>query len=184
MPESVQIHRIEPFRALAAAGAVARIWREATPGADDEAAISLASGTFPKHVGWPGFRLYIAAIDDVPIGFIYGYRTAPGQWWHDQIAEAMSAAGYASWLSSAVELAEVAVLPAFQGRGVGTRLMEAFLHDTASAVLLATEAHDVRAKHLYEGHGFRPLISDFTYIGFPDDHIVIMGRAARENSPA
>lgn len=177
MDDSVTIHHIETFRAGNAAGAIAGIWRDAT-GVRDEDAQSFASGTYPKHVGWPGFRLYIAAIDANPLGFIYGYHSLPGQWWHDQVRESLVQAGHESWLTDAVELAEVAVLPQFQGRGIGTRLVDAFLADVARPVLLAVEAADDKTHTLYAAHGFRDLITDFRYAGF-DDRIVIMGRPAK-----
>lgn len=174
MDDAVTIHEIEPFRALSAAGAVAGIWQEAT-GAEPLSAREFANGTFPKHVSWPGFRMFVAAIDDNAVGFIYGYRSLPGQWWHDQVRESLASAGHADWLENALELAEVAVLPAFQGQGIGTRLIDAFLAGVAQPVLLAVEAVEEKAHILYAAHGFRDLLTEFRYQGF-DDRIVVMGR--------
>lgn len=175
MTEAVSIHEIEPFRALSAAGAVAAIWREAT-NAEDASAREFANGTFPKHVGWPGFRMFVAAIDGNPMGFIYGYRTLPGQWWHDQVRDELICAGHEAWIGNALELAEVAVLPAFQGRGIGTQLIDAFLAGVTQPVLLAVEAVHQHAHVLYAAHGFQDLLPDFRYPGY-DDHIIVMGRA-------
>lgn len=175
MDDAVTIHRIEPFRALDAAGVVSGIWRDAT-GSTDENAQSFVTGTYPKHVRWPGFRLYLAAIDGSPIGFVYGYESRPGQWWHDCVAPALQQAGKGEWLSGSIELAEIAVLPQFQGRGVGTRLIDTFLDDADCPVLLAVEGKDERAHVLYAAHGFHDLLTDFTYPGFDDDRIIVMGR--------
>lgn len=177
MADGVTIHQIEGFRALDAAGAIAGIWRDAT-GASQEEAIAFAQGTFPKHVRWPEFRLLMAAIDGLPVGFIYGYRSDPGQWWHDCVRPALQHAGNGDWAVGSLELAEVAVLPQFQGRGIGTRMIDAFLDGVERNVLLAVEAHDDRAHVLYAAHGFRDLLTDFTYPGFDDDRIVVMGRPA------
>lgn len=177
MDDSMTIHHIETFRATDAAGAIAGIWRDAT-GVSEADAQAFASGTYPKHVGWPGFRLHMAAIDSNPLGFVYGYRTLPGQWWHDQVRDALVDGGHEAWLENSLELAEVAVLPQFQGRGIGTRLIDAFLDGVAQPVLLALEAVDERTHTLYAAHGFRDLLSDFSYPGF-DDRIIVMGRPSQ-----
>lgn len=177
MNDSVTIHRIETFRATSAAGAVAGIWRDAT-GVSDTDAQSFAEGTYPKHVGWPGFRLFIAAIDANPLGFIYGYQSLPGQWWHDEVRDALIQANQGHWLENALELAEIAVLPQFQGRGIGTRLIDAFLSEVAQPVLLALEASDERTHTLYAAQGFHDVLTEFRYTGF-DDRIIVMGRPAQ-----
>src|SRR5690554_1110822 len=177
MEDAVIIHEIETFRATSAAGAIAGIWRDAT-GVTMEQAQAFANGTYPKHVGWPGFRLFMAAIDGNPVGFIYGYRTLPGQWWHDEVRDALVDAGHEQWLANAIELAEIAVLPPFQGRGIGTRLIDAFLNDVAQPVLLALEAADNRTHTLYAAHGFQDLLLEFRYSGF-DDRIIVMGRSSQ-----
>lgn len=180
MIDAIAIHEIEPFRASSAAGAVAGIWQQAT-NAEDAAAQEFANGTFPKHVGWPGFRMFIAAIEDKPVGFIYGYRTLRGQWWHDQVRKPLIDANLETWLENSLELAEVAVLPAFQGRGIGTKLIDAFLQDITRPVILAVEAIHTHAHVLYAAHGFRDLLPDFRYPGW-DDHIIVMGRAPEGDS--
>lgn len=175
MSVSVSIVHIEPFRALAVAGAVAGIWSAASNVTDDDA-IAFVQGTFPKHVLWPGFRLFLAAIDDQPVGFVYGYRSLPGQWWHDEVSDGFAAAGLEHWLNDALELAEIAVLPQFQGKGIGSHLIDAFLHDVQRPVLLALEATEPRTHQLYLAHGFEDLLTDFRYSGYPDDSIIVMGR--------
>lgn len=174
LENSVTIHHIETFRATDAAGAIAGIWRDAT-GVSNEQAVAFANGTFPKHIGWPGFSLFIAAIDSSPLGFVYGYNSLPGQWWHDQVRASLIESGQEAWLQNPLELAEIAVLPQFHGRGIGTRLMDAFLADVAQPVLLALEAEDERTHTFYAAHGFRDLLPDFRYSGF-EDRIIIMGR--------
>lgn len=177
MQDAVTIHEIETFRAASAAGAISGIWRDAT-GVSMKDAQAFASGSYPKHVGWPGFRLFMAAIDGNPVGFVYGYRTLPGQWWHDQVRASLIEAGHEHWLKNALELAEIAVLPPFQGRGIGTRLIDAFLHEVAQPVLLALEATEERTHTLYAAHGFQDLLTDFRYPGFVE-RIIVMGRPAQ-----
>ncbi|MCA9834508.1 MAG: GNAT family N-acetyltransferase [Thermomicrobiales bacterium] len=177
MSVPVSIVQIEPFRALAVAGAVAGIWSAATQ-VTNEDAIAFVQGTFPKHVLWPGFRLFLAAIDDNPVGFIYGYRSQAGQWWHDEVAPDLVAAGLEEWLKDALELAEIAVLPQFQGKGIGSHLINVFLNDVQEPILLSVEATEPRTHALYLAHGFTDLLTDFRYTDYPDDSIIVMGRRA------
>ncbi len=173
---NIEIHRIEPFRVRDVSGAVGRIYRNAYDIPTDEA-VRFLSVAFAKHAMYPGFLLYVATFDGVPAGFIYGYDSRPGQWWHDTIRPAMTEAGADSWQDGAFELAEVAVEPAVQGRGIGTALIKAFLADLAGrTVLLSTSASPTdRAKDLYRRFGFEDLLPDFRYPGGEDEPAVIMG---------
>lgn len=174
MQDPVTIYQIEPFRAADAAGAVAGIWQQANAVSDEDAQ-SFAGGTFPKHITWPHFRLFVAAIEGKPVGFIYGYFSQPGQWWHDQVRQTLIDSGESNWVDKSQELAEIAVLPAFQQRGIGTALIEAFLQDVEQPVLLALQASNVHVQSFYARHGFIDLLPNFRYEGF-DDHIIVMGR--------
>ena len=88
----------------------------------------------------------------------------------------MTAAGHAEWQKNAFELAELAVDPAVQGRGIGSALITAFLADGATEkVLLSTDMDEEgRARDLYRRFGFIDLVRDFRYPGF-DDRAIIMG---------
>lgn len=178
---NIEIHRIEPFRVRDLSGAVGRIYRNAYDIPTDDA-VRFLSVAFAKHAAWPGFALYVATFDGVPAGFIYGYDSRPGQWWHDTIQPAMAEADCAGWQDGAFELAEVAVEPAVQGRGIGTALIQAFLGDLRGrTVLLSTSANPAdRAKDLYRRFGFEDLLPRFTYPGGEDDPAIIMGRRADE----
>ena len=46
------------------------------------------------HAAHPGFRALLAAEDGsgAPAGFGYGFHGAAGQWWHDTVARALTAA--------------------------------------------------------------------------------------------
>lgn len=175
---AIQIHHIEPFRVRDVAGAVARIYRNAYGIAENDQLQRFINGAFARHATWPGFLLLIATIDDIPAGFIYGYDTHPGQWWYDTIHPAMTAAGHANWQNGAFELAEIAVDPAVQGRGIGTALIEAFLAEVPDRTILLSASADPadRAKDLYHRFGFINLLPDFRYPGGEDDPAIIMGR--------
>lgn len=173
----IQIHHIEPFRVRDVAGAVARIYRDAYATPDDDLR-AFIGGAFAKHATWPGFRLLIATIENVPAGFIYGYDSRPGQWWHDTVRPSMVVASCDGWLDDAFELAEVAVDPAVQGRGIGSALIEAFLADVPGRTVLLSAMADPadRAKDLYRRFGFVDLVPSFLYPGSEDEPAIIMGR--------
>lgn len=173
----ITIHRIESFRTRDISGAVARIYRDAYGHPDDEEARAFITGAFPKHATYPGFLLLVAAFESIPVGFVYGYNSRPGQWWYDTIRAAMVSAGHADWQEDAFELAELAVDPTMQGRGIGTALIEAFLDEVSTGnVLLSTDMEQgIRAHDLYHRFGFIDLVPEFRYPGF-EDRTIIMGK--------
>jgi ribosomal protein S18 acetylase RimI-like enzyme len=181
---TIHIHHIEPFRVRDVSGAVARIYRNAYDLQDAELQ-GFINGAFAKHATWPGFRLLIATIENVPAGFIYGYNSQPGQWWHDTIHPAMRDADQHHWQHNAFELAEVAVDPAVQGRGIGTALIDAFLSDLPDRTILLSTMADPgdRAKDLYRRFGFIELLPDFRYPGSENEPAIIMGRQPNSDLP-
>lgn len=177
---NIDIQRIEPFRARELAGAVGRIYRNAY-GISDEDAMLFLNRAFAKHAMWPGFMLYVATFDGIPAGFIYGYDSQPGQWWYDTIRPAMVEGNQERWQEGAFELAEVAVDPAVQGRGIGTALIETFLAEVPDrTTLLSTMADPAnRAGELYRRFDFVDLLTDFRYPGSEGEPAIIMGRKAK-----
>ena len=175
---AIKIHHIEPFRVRDVAGAVARIYRNAYDIEENDQLQRFINGVFARHATWPDFLLLVATIEGVPAGFIYGYTSRPGQWWYDTIHAAMTEAGLADWQTGAFELAEIAIDPAVQGRGIGTALIEAFLAEVPDRTILLSASADPadRAKDLYRRFGFVDLLPDFRYPGGEDDPAIIMGR--------
>jgi ribosomal protein S18 acetylase RimI-like enzyme len=175
---AIAIHRIEPFRVRDVASAVARIYRNAYGIEEDDQLQRFINGAFARHATWPGFTLLIATVENVPAGFIYGYDSRPGQWWHDTIRTAMASAGHEAWQRDAFELAEIAVDPAVQRRGIGTALIEAFLAGVPGRTVLLSASADPadRASDLYHRFDFVDLVDPFHYPGADDEPAVIMGR--------
>src|SRR6185312_6349170 len=70
-----------------------------------------------RHAASPAFRCIAATAESGPeiIGFAYGFRGVPGQWWHDVVSSgvtvASSPAAATAWLADALEIAEVHVRP-------------------------------------------------------------------------
>jgi ribosomal protein S18 acetylase RimI-like enzyme len=125
-----------------------------------------------RHAGYPGLRS-LAAIDessDRIVGFAYGFRGVPGQWWHDVVWSGIVAtAGQVSaetWLASALEIAEVHVRPEFQQRGIGRQMMLLLTASrTETTALLSTRDAATPARRLYRQLGFDDLLIDFMFPG-------------------
>jgi ribosomal protein S18 acetylase RimI-like enzyme len=125
-----------------------------------------------RHAGNPGLRALVAVEDGSRriVGFAYGFRGVPGQWWHDVVWSGIVAtAGQASaeaWLASALEIAEVHVLPEFQQRGIGRQMLLMLTADRAErTALLSTRDAKTPARHLYRQLGFADLLTSFQFPG-------------------
>jgi ribosomal protein S18 acetylase RimI-like enzyme len=134
-----------------------------------------------RHAANPGFRALAALAPDGRVaGFGYGFHGSPGQWWHDTVAGALataparhatpaehpepgSPAGMA-WLSDSFEVAELHVLPGWQGRGIGRALLTGvtgmLLERTA---VLSTHDDETPARRLYRSTGFTDLLTGFRF---------------------
>ncbi len=135
------------------------------------------------HATYPGFRALTVAEDDEsgePVGFGYGFRGAPGQWWHDTVARALAATGgaqaAAAWLDNAFEVAELHVAPAYQGSGIGSRLLLRLTSGRPErTAVLSTRDAETRARRLYRGVGFRDLLTSFSFYPGSEPPYAVMG---------
>jgi ribosomal protein S18 acetylase RimI-like enzyme len=125
------------------------------------------------HMMRAGWRC-VAALDtdERLIGIAYGYRGAPGQWWHEQVRRGIierSGPGVAdAWLGDYFELTEVHVRPDRQGRGIGEELLRRLLSGVpASNVLLSTPEGPSRAWNLYGRLGFVDVLRNYRFTGDP-----------------
>ena len=137
-------------------------------------------GYMGSHVRRPGFRAVATLTPEGRVaGFGYGYTSAAGQWWHDQVRAAMRRDQRATWLSDCFEVVELHVLPAAQGHGLGAAQLRMLLGmATAKTTLLSTpEAPEdtSRAWRLYRRFGFVDVLRNFY---FPGDEraFAILGR--------
>jgi ribosomal protein S18 acetylase RimI-like enzyme len=108
------------------------------------------------------------------VGFGYGYRGAPGQWWHDIVARAIGRKETERWLRDGFELAELHVLPDHQGNGLGRALLTDVLSRTdASHAVLSTPDVESPARMLYRSHGFTDLCCAFRFPGSPEAYAIM-----------
>jgi GNAT superfamily N-acetyltransferase len=124
--------------------------------------------SFARHAGFAGFRGVVArsGSEGQVVGFTYGYALAPGQWWYERVASQLSPGQAETTMRDAFLLTQLAVLPAFQGRGIGGRLHDALLDGVPqSRALLSTRQEDSPARHLYLRRGWRALLRDAEFPG-------------------
>lgn len=142
-------------------------------------------GFVVAHTRRPEFRA-VASLDAGGrlVGFGYGYRGAPGQWWHDQVRSRLHPQAYRWWMSDCFELVELHVLPGAQGRGLGHRLLRLLLDGVERrTVLLSTPEGDTRAWRLYRRTGFVDVVRGYV---FPGDTrpFAVLGRTLPLDPPA
>ena len=126
-------------------------------------------GYIATHVRRPGFRAVATLTARGRLaGFGYGYTSAPGQWWHDQVRGAL-AIPERFWLRNCFEVVELHVRPPAQGHGIGTGQLHALLGMAEEeTVLLSTPEADERisrAWRLYRSLGFVDLLRHHLFPG-------------------
>ncbi len=124
------------------------------------------AGFTAAHTGRAGFRCTAAVADGELAGFGYGYTSAPGQWWHDQVNSALAADVGARWFVDCFELCELHVLPAWQGQGIGRALLTTLVERIPERrVLLSTPEGRTRAWSLYRSLGFVDVLRGHLFPG-------------------
>lgn len=129
---------------------------------------------FRKYTRMPHFHGVVAQVRDHVVGMAFGTASRKGQWWHDKVAAYVGRTHPA--LQQAWVLTELAVLPSYQDRGIGSRLL-AYITQAHPLphLLLSTQVANVGARRFYERHGWYYLHRGFA---FQDGHepYVIMAR--------
>ncbi len=124
------------------------------------------ANSLPRHAHRDAFRL-VAARDDSSgrmVGFDYGFSALPGQWWYDVVSTVMGSEQRARWLADAFELTELAVLPEYQGYGIGGRLHDQLLAGLAHRTAVLSTIHiDTPAYHLYHKRGWVTLLDKIMF---------------------
>lgn len=124
-------------------------------------------GHAAAHTTRTGFHA-VGAFDSAGVltGYGYGYTTRPGQWWYDQVAEALGRTRSRQWLRDAFELSEFHVRPDQQARGIGRILLRTLLAEVTHArVVLSTPDSETRAFRLYRSEGFVDLLRGHYFPG-------------------
>ncbi|HUR51259.1 MAG TPA: GNAT family N-acetyltransferase [Mycobacteriales bacterium] len=125
-------------------------------------------GILLSHLDRTGLRAVAALEGEELVGIGYGYVGEPGQWWHDQVAEALTQQQRATWLEDAFEVCELHVRPEQQGHGLGRHLLETLLAGTtARTAVLTTPDRETRARAFYRAGGWQDLARGLRFPGDP-----------------
>jgi GNAT superfamily N-acetyltransferase len=132
---------------------------------------------FAEHTLREGFRCAVACDGDTAhaVGFAYGYKVAPGEWWYDLARRTLGTVAAGRWLADALEFVELAVVPSARGRGVGGRLHDALLDGlSCRTAVLTTLDDETTATRFYRNRGWITLVAGFVYPG-SEKGCVLMG---------
>lgn len=126
------------------------------------------------HLQRPGLRAVVALEGERMVGVAYGYEGRPGQWWHDQVQEALTAEQAREWLDGSFEVCELHVRPALHGTGVGRDLLARLLTELpCRTAVLTTPDVETRARRFYRSGGWVDLRRDLRFPGDPRTFAVL-----------
>jgi ribosomal protein S18 acetylase RimI-like enzyme len=136
-------------------------------------------GRHAAKAGYLGVGGYDA--DDAMVAIAYGYLAHGGDWWTDTVRPHLVDAGTQAALIDAFAIAEVAVTPQYQGRGVGSRILDDLLRRIAAPrIVLGVYTDNATARHVYERRGFVVLTAPFQFFA-GDRPYVVMGATRRDD---
>ena len=164
----VEIREVAARDVLSLRRELAEIWPDASRARIDE--------ILPRHAERDGFKFLGAFAEGRVAGFVYGYRGAAGQWWHDRVAAALGPNGTERWLPPwHLEFTELHVRREFRRRGIGGTLHDSLLDAVdAPTAVLSTQTDNEPAIALYRGRGWQVIVP---YLDFGSGRpFLIMGR--------
>jgi GNAT superfamily N-acetyltransferase len=126
------------------------------------------------HLERDGFRAVAALQVDRLVGIAYGYRGAPGQWWHDHVRAAMAPDLASTWLADPFEVCELHVRPELHGTGLGRDLLLRLVGGAeAATAVLTTPDNETRARAFYRSGGWVDLVRGLRFPGDPRSFAVL-----------
>ncbi|MUK88890.1 GNAT family N-acetyltransferase [Ornithinibacillus sp. L9] len=129
-----------------------------------------------RHSSYPGFVGLVAHSKDNEItGFIYGYTSLTGQYYHGILQEGLEEEKD-FWLHNCFELVEIAVHPEYRKKKVAESLLnnlQTYLHHRTA--ILTTQTNNIPARRLYGKNNWLTIRDDF-YPVKEGPPYVIMGK--------
>ncbi|KON83889.1 hypothetical protein AF331_17200 [Rossellomorea marisflavi] len=128
---------------------------------------------FRKHAKYPGHEGYLVVENGAVIGYIYGYTSLKGQYYHDLLARHLLPE--TDWIRDAMELVELGVAPEHRGKGIAGKLMDTLLEGRREEkALLTVRKENTGAIRLYERKGWVVVKKGF-FPHVPEEYF-IMGK--------
>jgi GNAT superfamily N-acetyltransferase len=142
-------------------------------GANSEVPSDRFASSLVRHAERDGFECAVALDAETPVAFAYAFTSFTGDPPSEWYRAVVEAAGE-NWIQGQCEVPWFAVLPAYQGRGIGTRLLEALIARRSEArAWLVTLADEAGLQAFYRRRGWCPLAEDSLLSDTPR---LIMGR--------
>lgn len=144
---------------------------------NDAQDIQAVNAFFTRYAGLPDYHGLVAGRAGWPVGYGFGVRSAPGNWWHDKVAGQVGSDHPA--LQDAWCLASLAVAAEERSKGIGSLLLARLLAaQPCPRALLSTEASNKTARRFYERRGWTTLHSGFVFKE-GDPSFIVMRRELR-----
>jgi GNAT superfamily N-acetyltransferase len=167
---AVTIDRVEdPATLLNLRDAVADVYYRAyslPPYFENQADVGLLKAKWPALISKPKFRLVIARAQEREglMGFAYGWRSTEGDDLRAVFLEKLGPAELSLWTADSFEIADFAILPEEQGKGVGKELYSAFFKGIEEKRgVLKTHCSDSIEVQMYRRRGWATLIEQFVW---------------------
>jgi ribosomal protein S18 acetylase RimI-like enzyme len=128
---------------------------------------------FKRHSTYPHFEGYLAIVGEEVAGYVYGYSSEKGQYYHELLSRHLQQ--NREWMENCMELVELGVHPDYRGKGIAKRLMGILLQNRREErALLTTRKDNQSAIDFYHSQDWKTLRDGF-FPNVPHEYI-IMGK--------
>jgi ribosomal protein S18 acetylase RimI-like enzyme len=108
-----------------------------------------------RHAEQPGAVAFGAFSGHRLVGFGYGMPNDRTQWWSTVIEPYLERTGNVHWLDDSFSVTELHVLPAYQGLGIGRKLITTLVAGASEPrSILSAIDRETPARHLYRSLGY------------------------------